>query len=600
MPGITVNGINFPLVATRAVTVSRTDGGQERGLRLEVETGELAWATGAERVRMLAELAANADYARLVTLVDDEDALNNGLYRLESVDAPLLPLDMYRRAVIDLTRLGGSGVGGNVARRLRVAPTLATNAYSISQDVRYALPVGAVALEGQYPATTRSGADGEMRVLTATAGERYLLTAADTNKGECKVWDTGGDAQEANWKRVYGPDHVFADPAHCVIDNSLVRFTPFLTGNRGAHAVAGWSPGAGAWVTVSGSSQGDSFQLGGAVVTEVWSHVDIDELSPHRVVVTWTAHRATSPEVYWKRITLRRGQYLAAVAIGGLATAVNIELGLDGGGRFVATRQKGARDTDNDAAATLADLTTAQQSVAPAADNWLAVWNPALALMGVVATAVAADFIANAVSTGGGRMRKVSVTGHTFYLGAIPWSTTRDAAEAEAGTLVGGATADPGPAGSSGSGNNTVVLNALNEGVHTSALQTMDQPGARVIAYFRVACNSIAASTGNVWTFSIFDGTTHQGAVTKNPSQFAANNGWEWVSVEWGGWDGSIAIYPYARKTGSPDATICYVDQMLFLTVNGQSNADFRRVRDVATAALTDVRVWEDASRRVF
>lgn len=583
MAGIWIQSINAPGCEQRHHTTTRTERGQERSLRLQVDFAGVAYAAIEERVRQLREIAANPALAAVVYLQDDEEPINTGLYRLDTVEAPRAPGTVrFRPLTIDLTRLGGSGAGGNVERTLRAAPTLASNSFSITQDLRYALPAGATALTSPG-GRERTGSDGMMRIQT-TSGDRYVLNAADASRGECKVWDTRGDATEANWQRVWGPDHSFLSPGHLVIENTLVRFRVATT-NLSAHTIEVYSGG---WQMVTSATKGDGLDVAGAGLVAPFDHAVIDELSPWRVVVTYTTRRSSGPEVVTKRLTLERGKRLAQVEVT-LNSAATILIGALAGGRYVMTRTA-ARDTASE---------TASAQLATLTDNWVASWDAAETAMAVGACRTALDVLANSNAEGGGfQFRGTPVTSLRCYLGGIPWSTARDVAEAEAGTLVGTASLAAGYSGGSGSGNNAVLLDALNEGVHWSGTLAVlqDMPGTRVLAAFRAG--SASTNSGDVLTFSLYDGTSHVATVTKAGNQFAAASTWEWILVELGSYAGPTSLHPYVRKTAHATTGSMMVDQVLYIVLNGGTGDE--RVRDVAHQALTDVRLWEAVSRVVF
>lgn len=613
---ITIQGIaTLQPVDSRQVSVTRDDSGVSsteitvRGRTAKTAAGvRLTLAQAREIERQLRELAANRAYARAIYLDSDEHGIDDGLYELTGLTTTVQP-DTNKTFLVDVSlsarRLGGGSTvaGANVARRVYPAPTLQTNSWSITSTPIWALPIGASALD-VVDSVARASADGSIPLVSSSSSTAYALAGADYNKGEVKIWDTTGDSVEANWQRVFSPDHTFATIGHCVVENGLIRFKSLHSGtNKACHTIE--VRAGGAWVMVTDATAGDGTQFGaGGIVTDAYDQLLITEITPWRVVMQYRMLRSTSPSFWSKTITLDRGKWLALVELTTAGSAAYAELGMPGSGqRFVVTRPtvvtsptaySNGQLLEDDVSARDHTVQSGSATLDNGGDNWVATWTGTSATaMGIGAIRTTSTVIGKSAS-GGFALSIASTTALRVYLGGVPYDATKSWGEAETGqTLDGTATAVSTLAGASGSGNNQVLLDAVNDGVTFTGLARSTPAGNRLRLWMRVAASAIASANDNL-RVAIYNVTTvtTDTLIDIKANHLTAANTWYWVSLEYGAWNGNDTMRPVATCTSRGDLTNWYVDQCLFLTIAGSSDLpDY-----VANEALTEVRVYHDIS----
>jgi hypothetical protein len=567
------------------------DGQVVEELRLEGElmgsaTTAATWAQAQAVDRTLRELVRYGRQVGGLHLANDQQPADDGVYELLEGRARVAletPIDGRLGVALTLRRLGGGGAAGaNLARRVAGVAAVAANSFSIVGAPWLAAPVGASFLPTAAVAgASRTGADGGFNLSNTADGARYALAGADHARGECKVWDTGGSANAADWARVYSPDHAFASPAHCVLDNGLVRFRPSAA-TAGRHEVDAWNTAAGAWTALTDAN-------GDLVALTATLELTLDEVGPWRVAATWRASFGST--VIAKAITLERGKHTGRVDLAASAAVTwNIGQRHDALWRWLATRTTaaaaGAIDMATESATALSALT----------DNVVVLLTNTVNAVAVAAVAGTTPTVGRIAGGRGVAIGQTS-TALTVHLGGVAYAVADAWAEAEGEALSGGADVVTGIAGYSGSG--LVRLDALNEQVSfTSLLQVPSSaPGSRILALFRVA-HTVAAGSANandrlklgIWNQTAGADAASVTLQATNATYFATANAWVWVGLEYASWNGTDQLYPYATKSQTATAAAFGVDQALFLTLNGGPGAN--RPRDVAHQALTDLRAW--------
>lgn len=568
-------GLSLPVISVRGRTARDSS-----GARLTL-TQALAIR------RQMLEIGSNASLRRAVHLDSDEDAIDTGLYELSEVRAAITPAT-GKTHLVDVSftarRLGGAGVSGaNLTRTAYVAADLQTNSYSITSLPYWALPIGAKSLDTGTTAA-RTNKDGAQAILSNSSASSYVFSGADYNAGEVKVWDTTGSATESDWLRVFAPDHTFADPAHCVVDNGLVRFRPMTSGSLGLHRIDVWNGTA--WIACTDSSGGDGFALNSATVTDAWAGVRIDELSNWRVKVTFLGSRATSPAFYAKSITLDRGKFLALVEATS-TTSTNIWLGCGGLSRILTIARSEASDLSVDGGSL---------TFTAATDNWMATWGATSDTVMAVGACRSSSLTFSRPSTGGFNFRASSATSLAVYLGGVPYDAGKSIQEAEAGLLAGGATTSTALAGYSGTGA-ARLPNTVGAVVSTTG-QNAPPSGTTIRAYCRVAVSSTAAADTMTLRILKASDASVLASVTltaNNATDFPAANTWYWRSVEYASWDGTTGLYPSAIRSTAPSAAAFYVDKVLFVRTIGA--VGLAGPDEVAAQAVTETRVWSGVAQ---
>lgn len=112
--------------------------------------------------------------------------------------------------------------------RMHTAPAILANDFSFSLgtddcDNYIAIPIGATYSGGDGSTISRTGEDGSITLVLATTANDILFDIAedDVDNGEVKIWDEMGEVLEADWVKVFSPDHNFT--GDMVIQNSLYR-----------------------------------------------------------------------------------------------------------------------------------------------------------------------------------------------------------------------------------------------------------------------------------------------------------------------------------------------------------------------------------------
>lgn len=583
-------------VDSRALTTTYGDGGVatvELALSGRIATNSsgvtLTAAQVREQERLLRELAANPAYARALHVDSDEVTVDDGLYEARDVRTSLAPGSQFARWSLTLRRLGGGGAAGANLRRLVVSSVALTpNGFSVTADQWVAAPVGATFLPASSIVSgTRAGIDGTIPVLNTASQQAYVFSGADYNTGECKVWDTTGSVTEADWKRVFSPDHAFASVTHCVIENGLVRFRPHATA-VGKHLIDARSP-TNTWVAVTDATNGDLL----ALTTN--GELLLEELTPWRVVATWRHLFGTN--LVTKTITLERGKATGKVVLSSpVSLGWTIGLRHDTLWRWLLTR-------NTVAAAVAMDMAyESATAISTLTDPTIILLNNTTNVVGLAAVVNTSATVAR-ISGGRGVQITQTATSLTVYLGGLAYDVSDSWNEAESETLANGAVTGTAIAGFSGA--SYVRLAALNHEVQFGTLQQLNSSssGSNVLAAVRVASTVAAASAnaGDTLKLAIYNLTAAADAVSvtlaaTNATYFATANTWVWCVLELSGWNGTDVIYPYAIRTGAPTAQEFAVDQALLVTIGGGAF----KPADVARQALTDVRTWALSQRQVW
>lgn len=588
---LTIQGaVTVNIGAITQTTVLADSGTIEPALAIDgMLTGATA-AAKAEQHRQLTELVWYGRHAGGVYISASNLAIVNGLYEMDYEGS--WPRTGFPRARLTLRRLGGSPLGGNIVQRLRAASSLQANSYSITSTPRIALPIGAVELSTPSIAT-RVASEGSVKMLGGS-GE-FAFSGADYLKGECRIWDTTGSAVEADWLRVWSPDHVFAATSHLVIENGLLRITAVTTTNLSSHRYWVWTGAA--YTEVSGNTGGD-FTWANSQITSAPSRMLIDDLTPWRVRVSFvTLHGAN---FITKTLTLERGKPLAQVELAA-TSSTQLAIGLVGttAARWVFTKGVPLSGGDMQRAA-FDDTEEAGDAAFPTPDdNWLAMFttkSSATGALGIVAWQSSALTSYSAREGGGGYVSLNSATTLNAYIGGVKYDTSSAQLEAEAGTLTAGADLVATIAGASGAGNDQVRLDANGAQVDM-ATNLASIGGSTVLILFRLAVDGTAAISVNMTIRNTTAGNDLTTLIT-DETQFAAINTWYWRAVVGTGWNGTDTLVARVTMTASPTTTFCYVDQAIVVAIAGSTS--LMQVDDVAGQALTETRVMPIAARQVY
>lgn len=587
--------------ANRVPITVDADGALTHGLRITGRTSGFATlASAKEAARLIRELAWYGRHAGGLYVNSSEMDIDDGLYRLDDVEVAHAPGTGAHRLFdvsLTLTRLGGAGAGGNVRRLLFAGASLQTNSWSITSTPWYATPIGAAMLinaDNKY----LSNADGASQPLRSVATyEEYVLNAADYNRGECKVWDTGGSGTRANWTRVFSPDHAFASPDYCAIDNGLVTYVP-IAARPGQHDVQVWDSSA--WRTITGTT-GDGV-LWASALPNGWTHCRIDELTPWRVVVSYYCGNSTAPYVRTKRMTIWRGRHLALYELTG-DSAARIDAGIAGNSTY--TQLAVNRDTTNnlqDARDHLVDAAAA--AYLDASDNWLACTSPSATAMGVIATRLTTNIEFNKSSSGGIFVYNSSATTLACYLGGLAYNAGSLLVEAEAGTLTGTAIVGTVAGASGGASNNVVSLPALNDRVESANMTPPAMGGTSntVRAYARLSYSGTSASDSvqlQIWNQTA--GAQLTGASTTKTfsainALVGATDVFIWISTEGTGWNGTDNLRIRVTRSAAGGGGNVRADEYFLLTIVG---GGLDGAKTIANAALTEMTVLPAVARAV-
>jgi hypothetical protein len=596
---ITLANITINRISSRGTVTRRGDGGAiERVLTLSGRTSK-RFNTLAEAKAIEVQLHELVWYSRQaggLYVNSSEFDVDDGLYILDSVDTSTA-VDAQTTYIIDvdlsLIRLGG--VSANVSRTLYAQASLQTNDWSITSNLWYALPVGASILTLPTAQKIRVNDDGNVYQPNTTTSQAYVMTGADHNAGECKVWDTGGGNDPNTvtaWNRVYSPDHQFADIADVAFGNGFVTFLPYSS-NYGQHGVWVYDTVDAGWVMV-----GTDLSVGGANGTG-WTRVLIEELTPWRVVLSFWYAKAAAPFIVKKRMTLERGKLVALIEVT-VSSSANIAIGAFGQGSGL--RFLFGNDTTNDRNDAWDGLyDTSTLSISDTDDNWLAArlteaGRDVLALVAVRDNSyeLIADATLDAIYS-----QRTSTTTHEVYVGGLAYDTTKLAIEAEAGTLTGTAAITTVASASPGGSNNAVTLPALNDQVQTFGSANppalTGTSSITVKAYARV--QNVGVSASDTCRIGIYNTTTATHVATKDFTfaVLAASATWKWISIDYTGWNGTDTISPYVKRQVAGGAGTLYVDELLFVTLSSNAGADGPLY--LAHAALTEATVWSENSR---
>lgn len=592
---LTVHGLVAVTVTTKSSGVRLSETGTV-DLPMTL-TGTVEGATAAakvEKLRLLLELGWYSRQAGGVHLAFSDMSILDGLY-LMSVDQET-NASAFPRVSMTLVRLGGGGAhGSNIVRRLRSQDILTTNSYGpIGLTPRIAGMVDATALDVAL-GPVRSTEDGLLGLYSSAP--MLGFAGSGLNKGEVKVYDTRGDGTEANWQRVFSPDHSFSDPSHLVIQNGLIRITGNATASHlGRPRIYVWTGSAYTEVTVAGG--GNLAFVGTASLTAAPLTTAIDYLSPERVTVTYQHTSTGTPSVGIEQtITVYRGKPLARFVLSA-PSATTLLMGMSAG-RWTFTKGSplnGSSDMQRPAF----DDTEETGDVALNApqDNWVATFTTKSSTTGTLAIGAwaSSSLTYEARETGGFKITASSATSLTLWLGGVKYDTSSAQLEAEAGTLSGGAALGSTVAGASGSGNDQVILNTNGEQVEM-ATNLASIGGSAVVALFRIATN---ATPGGDRLDLVIRNTTagsDLAAQARDSSQFAAINTWYWQGVTGTGWNGTDTLTLRAISTTFTTATF-YVDQAIVVSIAGGSAEMF--VDDVAGQALTESLVVATLQRQGF
>jgi hypothetical protein len=593
--------VSIDPVQSRAFTTERDDSGfsrQSMTVTGYTDRDRANLAAAKETARQLNEMANNHHY-RTVHVADSEDSQYDGLYELTSAGVTATPTTSNSSAAlfavsVTLRRLGGGGADGhNLTKQVAMNAYLNANSYGIAGLFFVPTPVGGQPLTapgGVYSLYSRITADGAIYGLMLSGSEpiTYVSSGADVNKGECKAWDMGTVGSAAStWARVWSPDHSFSDDRLIAIDNGLVRVGAAST--TGFHFIQVWDQTNGAWANVASSaSDGDYVLINGTATHSSLGSV-ITELSPWRVVVTWSYSATVTPYLWTKTVTVERGKSLAQIVITPVS-ATTIAMRPMNTTFWLSARTADTSCAYHSTVETSATLSTATNNVLM---GFNATTDDVLCVAAVATTTPAA-----AVTTSVQRITATAATSLTVWTGGLAYDCTKAWAEAESGTLSGGATTTS--AFGNDSGNSVVVLDTLNEQVALPALSS-PPTGVRVMAWFRIA-SSLSGAAGNVGdrlTLTIHNLTTGSPAaqtslLATNTTFFSVANTLVWAAVECTTWNGMDTLYPYAVKSLSATAQQFYVDEVIMLTLSANG---LDKAANAAYLAMTDVYFWDSPSR---
>lgn len=584
-------------VQSRAFTTSRDDSGVSTATLTVTgytDRDRASLAAAKKIARQLNEMAANPAY-RTVHVADDEDSQYDGLYDLQGAGVTATPATSNSKAAlfavsVTLRRIGGAGLfGPNLTRQLRAITGLAANSYSITSTPRLALPIGSTSTESAG-VSNRSTKDGSIQLHAGAY--RYTLAGPDYLTGECKLFDTGGSAIETDWVRVFGPDHVFANAGHLVLENGLLRIQP-MSSRPASWRYWAWTGAA--YTELTDAASGDYTFLGGTVVTTTPTSLLIDEVSPDRIVLTFVFYHTVAPIYLTKSVTLWRGKPLALVELSA-PSAGALLCGMVNAGRWTFIKgspvdgagdmQKPGRDDS---------VESGDNALNAPLDNWVAAFTTMSSTTGTLAVGAWRSSALSVIATdGGGFYLSASATSLSVYLGGMKYDTSASQSQAEAGGLSAGATLASTVAFGSGAGNNQVSLSALNARLDFNV--TALPAGTSVLALFRIASDTAVGA--NTIALRIRNNTagTDAATQTRTATDFAAANVWYWQAVT-ATWNGTDVIWPYVIMTADAGGTF-YVDQVVWLTLTGGAAELF--VDDVAAQALTESIVWHETLRQVW
>lgn len=595
MAGITLLNVNLIGVVSRTMTTRLGDGGIVEQVQSYSCRTASRWHTIAQArvvAQQLREMVWYSRHAGGIYVTSDDHTIESGLYRL--VDVTATPrLDSSTTAIIevDLALIRVGGVSANVTRWLHVQPTLQANSWSVPSTPWHALPSGAQVIENPGSGTliSRTGADGGVGVRQSSTSIRYVLSGADHNAGECKLWDTGGSGTEANWTRVYSPDHEFAQPHQCALDNSLIRFVP-VSGSPGEYTFRVYDGAA--WRQVG--TQTYARVVSGTVLT-AWRRLLVTEVTPWRVSLSVWCSTAASSAYVRLDLTLERGRPLALVVLT-VPSAVELRLGLIGltNARFTL----GHDTTNNVGDGYDSDVDSGFPMLSDADDNWLALVGDTADhdVLAVIAARTATNSALTAAQGGGGWVSQTGATTLAVYIGGIAYNTAGISAEAEGGSLGGTAAITTVAGSSGGASNNAVTLPTTTAAVTLlpAGSPTLDGTANITIRmYARV--QNVGTSASDSVSLRVYNDTAanYPAQTIHTFATLGSTGAWKWISVEWTGWNGSDALYPEVRRWADGGGGSLYCDQAVILTLDSGVDGP----RNVARAALTECRVWPEHSR---
>lgn len=613
-------------VASRTATTRIGDtGAVERTRSYSCQTAK-RWHTLAQAKAIERQLHELAVYARLtggIYIDSDEYDLDDGLYAILSIDTKTQP-DTTATFIVtcDLTlrRVGGAGAGGNIDRRVYPSASLQSNSWSIASTPWYALPVGTTGLDVAASATL-TGADGAVPLVQSSSANRYVLNAASYNVGECKVWDTAGDFDPASftpsgWARIYANDYRFAQPYHWSVDNGFLRLTAQnnLPASTYGVLLEFYDTVAAAWKTMSTSTSANSqisCQFNGSTPT-AWLHSELIEVTPERVKVkVWMTASTFLPTITY---TLERGKRWCLVETTS-ASSTTLGIGLTcTNSRYVFNRFLPASSSQPGAIATgpsndcinhlypATTLWTAQQVASTNGDNWIASVHPAVNVLRFVGIRTTTPTLTKPATTNGGLLAsQTSTTSLAAYVGAVYYNATTVSIEAEAGSLTGATTPANDATASPGTGNNYVLLDALNEQVEvTGAPYAFGQTsGLRIRAYWRV--KNAAVSAGNtIRTAITYAGSEQSSSVqTITDAILGTATTWKWIFSETSAaqaWNGTDAIKAQCKRSVAGNTDAVFVDECVIVCI---SDGLLSGPYDMAHAALTEMTTWQSSDRIV-
>ena len=568
----------------------------EAVLSLQGQTTGLTLAQAKTTETQIHELAWYSRAAGGVYVDSNEFDVDDGLYRLEEVEASYTP-ETSKTFLVDvslnLIRVGGASA--NLTRTVYVQPTLQSNSWGVTSTPWYARPVGASNLGPVGDSLSRTSADGTITAHQSSSINRYRLNTADYNAGECKVWDTGGSADTATWTRVYGPDHQFASPDYCAIDNALIRFNP-VAASPGEMDFYIYEASGGAWREVGTRTYA---RVASGTALAAWQAVQITELTPWRVTVQWRCSVNVSPFWVVETLTLERGRPVALVDLT-VPSAVEMRVGLFGAAnsRFTFGHNSGSGSTDNLADAYDSDTDTGFNTIDDADDNWLGLVGDTADhdVMAIVAARTATNSALTTVTGGGAYVSQTGATTLAVYIGGIAYDTANVVAECEAGSL-GGTAATATVSGASGGTPNCVTLPANGDAVTTLNAGTMPALSgtANIIVRMYARIQNVGVSASDEARLRIYNetATTYPTTVSKTFDVLASTGTWKWLSAEYTGWNGTDMLRAEVRRSAAGGGGTLYADLVLMVTLDSATNG----IRAVARAALTENKVWPENSR---
>lgn len=320
--GVNIGDINIPFVSTFSVDKSSKPTEQIKHLGnvpphvAEFQADVLKFIMDGTLFQASGDVRDVDQYAEDITALVERFGVYNSIYDYQGRSGWLIidSGDSDKSADSVLIRnysLGGRFMPKNKYQaRMHTAPAILTNDFSLTLGVggcdNYVpLPIGATYSGGDGSTITRVGADGTTTLILATTANNinWDLAADEVDVGECKVWDSviTGDTTEANWVRVFNPDHVFTGDT--IIENGLIRLKLILNHHDYItifNYISGWSAvGNTAYFEImySGVSPDQSLPT------------NFTSITPDKIIIKTFEKKYGSNDWYWRTCTIKRGCY---------------------------------------------------------------------------------------------------------------------------------------------------------------------------------------------------------------------------------------------------------------------------------------------------